>query len=43
MDGQTLYAHWKNEKDIEIEVTASEVGQTVKINKYFANAYTVDW
>ena len=29
-------------KDIIIEATATESNQTLKINKYFANAYTVD-
>ena len=43
MDGQTLYAQRKNSKDIDIEATAMAAGQTITINKYFANAYTVDW
>ena len=30
-------------KDIILEATATESGQTLKINKYFKNAYTVDW
>jgi hypothetical protein len=29
-------------KDIIIEATATADGQTLKINKYFNNAYTVD-
>ena len=29
--------------DIVLEATATEADQTLKINKYFANAYTVDW
>ena len=29
-------------KDIVIEATSTEANQTLKINKYFANAYTVD-
>ena len=32
-----------NPMDIIIEATATESNQTLKINKYFANAYTVDW
>ena len=31
-----------NEKDIVIQATATESGQIVTINKYFANDYTVD-
>ncbi len=31
-----------NDKDIVIQATATEANQTLKINKYFANAYTVD-
>jgi hypothetical protein len=42
MDGQTLYAHWEN-LDIVIEATVTEANQKLKINKYFSNAYTVDW
>ncbi len=38
-----LYAKRKNLKDIVIEATATESGQTLRINKYFKNAYTVDW
>ena len=30
-------------KDIVLEATATETGNTLTINKYFANAYTVDW
>jgi hypothetical protein len=29
--------------DIVLEVTATTEGKTIKINKYFANAYAVDW
>ncbi len=43
MDNQTLYAHWGVSKDIIIEATAISPNQTLAINKYFANAYTVDW
>ncbi len=43
MDGQTLYAHWSTSKDIEITAVAIAANQTLRINKYFANAYTVDW
>jgi len=32
-----------NSKNIVLQATATEAGQTLKINKYFANAYTVDW
>ena len=32
-----------NDLDIVIQATATEDGQTLQINKYFANAYTVDW
>ena len=37
------YAKWYKiqEKDIVFEVTATEANQTLKINKYFKNAYTV--
>ncbi len=42
MDGQTLYAQWKSPKDIDIEIVAAS-NQALKINKYFANGYTVDW
>jgi len=28
---------------IVIETTSTEINQTLRINKYFANAYTVDW
>ena len=30
-------------KDIILEATATESGQTLKINKYFFNSYTVNW
>ena len=30
-------------KDIKLEATSTAADQTLKINKYFANAYTVDW
>ena len=30
-------------KDIVIEATSTAANQTLKINKYFSNAYTVDW
>ena len=30
-------------KDIVLEATSTAANQTLKINKYFANAYTVDW
>ena len=45
LDNTTVYAKWKevNPKDIVIEATATQTGQKIKINKYFANAYTVDW
>ena len=39
----TLYAKWSINKDIIIEATATEAGQTLKIKKYFSNSYTVDW
>ena len=39
----TLTAQWVNQKDIVIQVTATEDYKDLKINKYFANAYTVDW
>ena len=42
MDGQTLYANWRG-KDIILQATSTAANQTLKINKYFANAYTVDW
>jgi hypothetical protein len=29
--------------DIQLTAVISEVGQTVKLNKYFSNAFTVDW
>ena len=29
--------------DIILQATATESGQTLTINKYFANSYTVDW
>ena len=32
-----------NSKNIVLQATATEAGQTLKINKYFKNAYTVDW
>ena len=38
----TLYAKWKNLKDIDIEAVATATKKTLKINKYFANAYTVN-
>lgn len=38
-----LYARWDVNKDIIIQATATEANQTLTINKYFANAYTVDW
>ena len=41
-ESQTLYAQWNVNKDIVLEATATSVNQTLKINKYFANAYTVD-
>jgi hypothetical protein len=40
-----VYAKWLwggNEK-IALDATTTAANQTVKINKYFANAYTVDW
>ena len=30
-------------KDIVLQATSTEANQTLKINKYFKNAYTVDW
>ena len=38
-----LYAKWEVSKDIILEATSTEANQTLKINKYFNNAYTVDW
>jgi len=38
-----LYAKWDEDKEIIIEVTATEADQTLTINKYFNSAYTVDW
>lgn len=38
-----MYAKLSINKDIIIQATATESGQTLKINKYFKNAYTVDW
>jgi hypothetical protein len=32
-----------NSKDIVIEAISTEENQTIKINKYFTNDYTVDW
>jgi len=32
-----------NSMDIVLEATVTAAGQTLTINKYFANAYTVDW
>ena len=32
-----------SENDIVIQATATEPNQTIKINKYFKNTYTVDW
>ena len=32
-----------NSKNIVLQATATEAGQTLKINKYFANAYMIDW
>ena len=32
-----------NSKDIVLEATSTAANQTLKINKYFTNAYTVDW
>ncbi len=43
MDSQTLYAHWNTSKDIVITAIVTSANQKIKINKYFANAYTVDW
>ena len=39
----TLYAAWEPTKTIMLEATATQANQTLKINKYFANEYTVDW
>ena len=39
----TLNAEWNDNKVIILEATATEVNQTLKINKYFSNSYTVDW
>ncbi len=40
-----VYAKWQpiTEDMIVIETTSTEINQTLRINKYFANAYTVDW
>jgi hypothetical protein len=39
-----LTALWGiSEKDILIKVTATEENQTLRINKYFSNAFNVDW
>ena len=32
-----------NSKDIVLEATSTAANQTLKINKYFKSAYTVDW
>jgi len=41
----TVYAKWyqPQPKDILIEARATSANQKITINKYFANAYTVDW
>ena len=43
MDNQILYAHWEKDKGIILEATATEANQTLTVNKYFGNSYTVDW
>jgi hypothetical protein len=42
MDDETLYAHWKNLSDIDIEVTVTGEDQILTINKYFDNEYSVN-
>jgi len=44
LENTIVYAKWKQiqPKDIVLEATATEANQTLKINKYFTNAYTVD-
>jgi hypothetical protein len=32
-----------NSKDIVLQATSTAANQTIKINKYFENAYVVDW
>ena len=39
---KTLYAKWMDLKSIVLEATATAADRTLRINKYFANAYTVD-
>jgi hypothetical protein len=39
----TLTANAKVNKNIILEATATAANQTIIINKYFGNAYTVDW
>ena len=41
MDGQTLYAKWRG-KDIILQATSTAANQKIKINKYFANNYTIN-
>ena len=40
---QILYAQWTPTKDIILEATSASADQTLTINKYFSNAYIVDW
>ena len=39
----TLNAEWNDNKVIILEATATSANKILRINKYFSNAYTVDW